>query len=114
MDAELSRKLRFSKPKYIWQWLMLLTPGILIIVVAAVARATEGHTRGEYRGLNVMVTGLITGPIGAVLCLGFGFWLARESDGIGQKIAGAVLFGIALAAVNLAIGFPGCLLVSGS
>ena len=110
MDAEPSRKLRFSKPKNIWQWLMLFTPAAVIFVGAVIGRATA--TPGEDRGLSGMVTGLITGPIVAVLCFGFGIWLARESDGIGQKIAGAVLFGIALAAVNLAIGFPGCLLVS--
>ena len=112
MDAKPSRKLRFSKPKNIWQWLMLFTPAAVIFVGAVIARAGATNSGGGYKGLQTMVSGLITGPIGAVMCLGLGFWLARESNGIGQKIAGAMLFGIALAAVNLAIGFPGCLLVS--
>jgi hypothetical protein len=109
MNDAPSRKLRFSKPEKIWQWLMLFTPGLLITVVATVTRVSA---QGSDRGLAAMASGLITGPIGAVLCLGFGFWLARKSDGIRKKILGAVLFGLALAAVNLAIGFPGCMLVS--
>ena len=110
MDAEPTPKLRFSKPAKIWQWLMLFTPAVIIILGAVIGRASA--TPGEYRGIQAMVSGLITGPIGALMCLGLGYWLARESDGVGQKIAGAVLFGVALAAVNLALGFPGCLVVS--
>jgi hypothetical protein len=111
MNEAPPRRLVFTKPEKTWQWLMLFTPGVIIIAGATIAGASV-NPHGELRGLQVMVSGLLTGPIGALICLGLGWWLARENATTGRKILGAVLFGLALAAVNLAIGFPGCLLVS--
>lgn len=99
----------WTKPKTVWQWLLLLLPAGLNIFGAVLGAlfGVRSSTRGEW----AVMGGVISIPVGAVLCLVIGCWLVRDSESVVWKIFGALIFALLLALVNAAIGFPGCMLV---
>lgn len=99
----------WTKPKTVWQWLLLLLPAGLNIV-GAVLGALFG-VRSDARGEWAAMGGVISIPVSAVLCLAIACWLVRDAQSVVWKVFGALLFALLLALVNAAIGFPGCMLV---
>lgn len=100
----------WTRPRTLRQWLLLLVPAGLNICGALIG-ALVGPSSGPLRGESALTWGAYTVPLGGLVCLALGFWLVRESKSIAWKIFGTLLFAITLAIVNVAIGFPGCLLV---
>ena len=96
-----------KRPWKRWQWLLLFTPGLLMVVGAAKGiRPSDG-------GYGVMTSGLYTGPIVIFICL---FLATKLTQQIGKNdfSANLLLWFLCfsgLVAANLAIGLAGCAMV---
>jgi hypothetical protein len=107
MDDEPSTDHPAPKPPWKpWQWLMLFSPGLLMVL-----GARDGiRPSGPY---GVATSGLYTGPIVIIICL---FLATKLTSHIGKSTLPAnlliwLLCFSGLVAANLAIGLAGCAVV---
>lgn len=109
MDNEPSADLLPSKrPWGIWQWLLLLTPSLLMIVGLAGGIAvgagllTGGDDDGETHVLPAIVSLMITGPIAFILCI------LLTSKLVDERRSNAFLGLVGIVGINFAIASVTC------
>lgn len=98
------------KPRTVGQWLLLLSPSLIIIGSVALGFMAERATpRQGYTALMTTLFGMIPAM---VLSISAGCWLLRvePKDDFGRAVRGGVL-GIGILAVNFILALPGCILV---
>jgi FtsH-binding integral membrane protein len=90
----------WNKPKNIWQWLMLLSPG-----AASVFFTAFGKTLPKDQELIPSLLGL---PVAFVLCVVIGYLLARKTGDFGKVFGLSLLFIFLLLVINFSIAIGGC------
>lgn len=93
-----------SKPKNLWQWLALLSPG-----AASVALTAFGKLLPRDQELGPSLVGL---PIALLLCVVLAYLWARGASSPGKMIGLMLLLTLGLAIVNLSIALGGCALMN--
>lgn len=121
----------WNKPRTIWQWLLLLTPAAVHLVIVAGlelhARSGSGLAGGQALHYAPIVGGLLAPIVGgllapivggllglsiaAVICVALGWWLARGASTISDRIGFTFLFTAILVPVNLGIAYAGCVAI---
>jgi uncharacterized membrane protein YoaK (UPF0700 family) len=86
-------------PWKLWQWLLLLTPSLLMVVGAQIGEFSVGGA----------ISGLFTGPVAMVMCILLARKLARDHGY--SRYLGEFLCLIGIMAVNFAVAFEGCSMV---
>ena len=90
----------WNKPKNIWHWLLLLSPG-----AASLAFTGVGKMLPKEDELAPSMLGL---PVTFILCIIVGFLLARGTGTPGKVFGLTMLFIFILMVVNFSIAFGGC------
>lgn len=99
-----------NKPRTAGQWLLLITPSLIIIASAALGFVAERTIpRGGYTALLTALIGIVPALI---IAISTGCWLLRVSarDDFGQAVKGGML-GLGLLAANFLLALPGLFVV---
>jgi len=88
----------WNKPKTIWHWLALLSPGAVSVACTAITYFSKSDS-----GLAVLGF-----PVAFLMCIVLAILMAKGAESVGGKIGLAVLFTFLLVIVNFSIGFGGC------
>jgi hypothetical protein len=91
----------WSKPKKVWHWLLLLSPGALSVALTAFGKLALS-TQNEIGPSIVGV--LLLFPLSLVIAI----LLARGAEGAGKMLGLALLFFVLLVIVNFSIACGGC------
>ena len=107
MDDEPSTETPSPKRQWgILQWLLLLTPSLLMIVGVVVGTAAGAGLRteaeGEDNALPAVVSLIITGPIALILCI------LLTSKLVDERSTNAFLGLIGIIGINYVIAFVAC------
>jgi len=95
--------MNLNKPKTIWHWLGLLSPGAVSVAMTA---------SGKLLPLDNQVgPGMLGFPVAFVLCIVIAYFLVRGPDNAGGRFGMGLVMLLALVVVNFAIGFGGCAVV---
>jgi len=93
----------WNKPKTVWHWLGLLSPGAVSVGMTAL---------GKLLPLNDQASpGILGFPVAFILCLVIAVLLVRGSDNPGGRLGMGVLITIALVIVNFSIALGGCVVI---
>jgi len=92
----------WNKPKNVWQWLVLLSPGAASVAFTAIAYASKGDSSG------IAMMGF---PVAILMCIALAVYMAWGAESPGKKIGLGCLFTFLLLVVNLSIAFGGCALL---
>lgn len=98
--------MNFRKPNNLWQWLLLLTPSVELILVALIPIRWASYLlpHDEIPDLTLFIFNL---PIAFALSMTLGVWIARSSAWADRLLTG-FCFGLVIAVVNGMIAFAGC------
>ncbi len=88
----------WNKPKTIWHWLALLSPGAVSAVCTGIAYFFKANS-----GLAVLGF-----PVAFLMCIVLAILMAKGAESVGGKIGFTLLFCFLLVVVNFSIGFGGC------
>jgi hypothetical protein len=99
----------WNKPRKLWQWLLLLTPAVEMMLVGAIPlrRASYVLPHDNFPDLTLDVYNL---PVALALSIALGLWLCWREPHWASRVLGAISLGILIAFGNFAIGFAGCTL----
>ena len=107
---------KVTTPRGFWQWLVYFSPAIInwlaIFFGPRIQFALFGNPHNEGAVWAWAAWGIYSLMFGAVLCLGLGGWLARNSDTYQDIAVGVVLYGLGFVIVNAAVAFGGCAAVA--
>ena len=92
----------WHKPKKIWHWLALLSPGAVSVAFTAF---------GYFFMDRASDPGILGMPVALLLCLVAAFLMARGAGSVGKVIGLGLLFAVLLVIVNFSIAFGGCALL---
>ena len=90
----------WNKPKNVWQWLMLISPG-----AASVLFTAFGKMLPKDEEVSLALLGL---PVTFILCVVIGYLLARKTGDAGKVFGLSALFIFLLMVVNFSIAIGGC------
>jgi hypothetical protein len=93
----------WNKPKTIWHWLGLVSPG-----AASVAMTAFGKMLPRDSELLPSMLGL---PVALVFCLVVAFLLVRGPGNAGGRVGAGLLITLALLIVNFSIAIGGCVVM---
>lgn len=99
-----------NKPRTAGQWLLLITPTLLIIASAALGFVAErALPRGGYTALLTALIGIVPALI---IAISTGCWLLRVGarDDFGRAVQGGLL-GVGILVANFILALPGLLIV---
>jgi hypothetical protein len=107
--------MKFRWPQRFWEWLLLLTPALVIFVFGdlipkikrpwgglAGAKATEAFIG------STIAWGSLGLLVAAFLSVGLGMWLTPEIQPIWRRRTAIITSGMSIFCLNLAIAFAGC------
>ena len=89
----------WNKPKTVWHWLALLSPGAVSVACTAVAY----FSKSDAGGLSILGF-----PVAFLMCIALAVLMAKGAESLGKGIGLALLFTFLLVIVNFSIGFGGC------
>ena len=98
------------KPRTIGQWLLLITPAIILLVSVTLGFLAERAVpRGGYTALLTVSVGLVPA---LVLSIALGCWLLRVHirDDYGRSVKGGML-GLGILAANFILALPGLIVL---
>ncbi|MDD5261545.1 MAG: hypothetical protein PHD76_06810 [Methylacidiphilales bacterium] len=93
--------MNWNKPKNIWQWLALLSPGAASLAMTAFGKLALSRN-------DEIVPSILGLPVAFILCVIIAVLLASGADSPGKKIGFSIIFLTALVIVNFAIALGGC------
>ncbi len=96
--------MNWNKPKNIWQWLALLSPGAASLAMTAFGKLALSKD-------NEIAPSILGLPVAFILCVIIAVLLARGADSPEKKIGFSIIFLVALVIVNFAIALGGCALM---
>ena|SRR5438093_12263418 len=94
----------WRKPKTVWHWLALLSPGAVSVAMTAFGKLFLSRQ-------NEIAPSMLGLPIALLLCVVIAFLLARGAGSAGKMIGLAFVFTAALVIVNFSIAIGGCVLM---
>ncbi|MEI8341690.1 MAG: hypothetical protein WCH43_09175 [Verrucomicrobiota bacterium] len=93
----------WNKPKTIWHWLGLVSPGAVSVAMTAFGKTLKSSDQAG--------PGVLGFPVAFILCLVIAFLLVRGSGNEGKRFGLGVLITIALVIINFTIAFGGCVVI---
>lgn len=101
-----------TAPRGFWQWCACVSPAIInwlaVLQGLRFQFALFGNRHDEGAVWAWASWGMCSLMFGAVICLGLGGWLARNSSSLREKVVGGLVFGFGIMVINAAIAFGGC------
>jgi hypothetical protein len=92
-----------NKPKNVWHWLGLLSPGAVSVVMTAFGKLLPEADQ--------VAPGMLGFPVAFVLCIVITVLLVRGPDKPGGRFGLGLLIMLGLVIVNFSIGFGGCAVI---
>ncbi|MGB8354081.1 MAG: hypothetical protein WCD79_09365 [Chthoniobacteraceae bacterium] len=91
----------WNKPKNLWQWLVLISPGAASVLFTAFGKLLPDDDQ--------VAPALLGLPVTFIMCVVIGYLLARKTGSAGKVFGLTALFIFLLMVVNFSICFGGCI-----
>ena len=90
----------WNKPKTLWHWLGLLSPGAVSVAMTAFGKTLQSSDQ--------TAPGVLGFPVAFILCLVIAYLLVRRTGRVGLGF----MIAIALVIVNFSIALGGCVVIN--
>lgn len=90
----------WNKPKNLWHWLALLSPGAVSVAMTAFGKLLPRDSE--------VVPAILGLPVAVILCMVIAFFLAKGTGSAGKVIGLSLAYCFALVVVNISIALGGC------